>query len=274
MKNTRKPTRILATSAAALLALCALPAASHAANKIWADNGNPTNTWTTGTNWQGGAAPVATDNLEFSFHFSGSGTRTATNNYVATSFGTILFQGQKFILDGNALTLTGGITNNSTNIQTLSFGTTGITLGASQTWASNTGALVLNGAVALNGFQMQANADASGHNVTIAGIVSGVGPAGFAGILVGNGATVGNLRLTNGANSYTAGAGGFGTELNNGTLTVSATHALGNVSARLLIGNAPNLGTRTLASDAAGVTGSREMADFIRNEVINDLRAT
>ena len=147
MKNTRPSKNILASSAAALLALCAVPATSHAANKIWADNANPTNVWSNGGNWQGGAAPAATDNLEFSFHFSGLGTRTATNNYAAgTSFGTILFQGQKFILDGTALTLTGGITNSSTNIQTLSFGGTGITIGANQTWTSDTGALVLTGA--------------------------------------------------------------------------------------------------------------------------------
>ena len=249
--NPRKPTRILATSAAALLALCLLPTAAHAVTHAWLDGSFPVTDWSSAGNWTGGV-PANGNDLEFSFHASGAGTRTSNNNAFLTSVNSILYQGQTFSLTGSAITLTGGITNNSTNIQTLGFATTGITLGAGQTWASNSGALVLNNAVALGGFQMTALADGTGHNITIAGIVSGTGLAAGAGIQVGSGATVGRLRLTNGANSYTAGAGGVGTLLDNGLLTVGATGALG--ASTLQIGSTGSAGTRTLSSDAGGVT--------------------
>ena len=148
MKNTRPTKNILATSAVALLALCALPATTHAALKLWTDLAGD-GLWATGNNWNGAAVPAAAgDDLDFSALLPLAGVRTATNGPVTTA-NSLTFTGptQQFILNGTALTVgLGGIANNSGvggNGQTISFGGTGVTVGINETWAANTGKLLV-----------------------------------------------------------------------------------------------------------------------------------
>lgn len=68
MKTTRPNRRILATSAAALVALALLPATSRATPGVWDDGGSPNANWATATNWATDVIPVNGDNLDFSAH--------------------------------------------------------------------------------------------------------------------------------------------------------------------------------------------------------------
>lgn len=83
------------------------------ATKTW-DGGGANNNMTNGVNWDNNTAPVAGDDL----HFAGSTRLTPNNDFAAdTSFASITFDSGagNFSLDGNRLTLTGDITNNSSN---------------------------------------------------------------------------------------------------------------------------------------------------------------
>jgi len=91
--------------------------------------------WMTATNWVGDVAPSVGGDLVFPAGVTAN--KTNSNNYPAgTAFGSIQFLGSSYSLGGNAATLSGGITNSGSNNQ-LGFG---LTLGASQTFASGGGA--------------------------------------------------------------------------------------------------------------------------------------
>lgn len=96
-------------------------ATSHAANKTWDGGGNPNFNWQTGANWNSDTAPIANDVLTF----GGSVGLSNTNDFAAgTSFASLSFisGAGAFLLGGNAITLTGGITNSSSNAQTVNLG--------------------------------------------------------------------------------------------------------------------------------------------------------
>ena len=72
-----------------------------------------------GANWVGGVAPVATDSL----FFGGTTGLTPNNNFAAsTAFAGITFNAGAgaFVIAGNEINLTAGVTNNSANAQTIS----------------------------------------------------------------------------------------------------------------------------------------------------------
>ena len=82
-----------------------------AADKVWTGGGSDAN-WTSAANW-GGSAPVAGDSL----FFGGSVKLTNTNNFTAgTSFSNLIFatDAGAFVLNGNQITLDGGLSNLST----------------------------------------------------------------------------------------------------------------------------------------------------------------
>src|SRR5947208_48844 len=106
VSNSRRARAAYALSAAALLASAQL---THAADRTW-NGGSPNNSWTTALNWIGGVAPAPGDSLTF------DGFVTSNNNNIAanTSFAGITFASTAgaFTLSGNAITLSGNVTDN------------------------------------------------------------------------------------------------------------------------------------------------------------------
>ena len=140
MKTTLKLTVLLGALATVLAP------SLHAQTSTW--NGGGSNvSWTTGANW-GGTAPSAGNALVF-----GGPTRLAnTNDYAAaTSFNGITFDNTAgvFVLGGNQIRLTGAITNNDADTQTI------------------------NLPIDLNGSALSVST-ASG-NITLGGVISGAG---------------------------------------------------------------------------------------------------
>jgi autotransporter-associated beta strand protein len=100
------------------LLLAAVVPNSHAADKIWNGAGDGT-TMSSGANWVGGVAPVGgTDALVF----AGTTGTNVNNDYsgvAGNAFAGITFSNNAgtFKISGNAVFLSGGITNNSTSLQ-------------------------------------------------------------------------------------------------------------------------------------------------------------
>ena len=140
MKTTFKLTALLGALATVLAP------SLHAQTSTW-NGGGGNVSWTTGANW-GGTAPSAGNALVF-----GGPTRlTNTNDYAAaTSFNGITFDNTAgvFVLGGNQVRLTGAITNNDADTQTI------------------------NLPIDLNGSALSVST-ASG-NITLGGVISGAG---------------------------------------------------------------------------------------------------
>ncbi|OYW76941.1 MAG: hypothetical protein B7Z37_06380 [Verrucomicrobia bacterium 12-59-8] len=192
---------------AALLALGSLGQEAKA-DQVW--DGGASGLWSNNVNWGANTLP----NYALGLQFDGLLNLNATNDATAASAGITFNVGAGvFTLDGNAITLTGGITNNSFSVQTLNFGTTGIKLGAGQTWNSGIllgGGLNVSSAVDLAG---QSLAIDGTNNTNISGTISDTG---IGGGLVKNGAGT----LTTSANNTYAGT----TAVTAGTLNVLGTH--------------------------------------------------
>jgi fibronectin-binding autotransporter adhesin len=174
--------------------------------------------WGTAANWTNGIAPL-TDDLVF---FDGS-TRTSPNLETSYSVAGLTFNNGAASFNigtgnGSTLTVTGGITNDSANAQTLS----------ALLATSTTEALPVNTAAG---------------NVTLAGAIS---DSGF-GIVKLGGA---NLTLS-AANTYSG-----TTVISNGTLTLSGSGTLGGGSSPLTTaGGALNLGGTSQTLGAATIAG-------------------
>lgn len=236
--------------------------------------------WRSANNW-GGTAPIAGSVLIF------AGTtklRANTNLFAAgTGFFSISFASGAgaFTLTGNAISLTNGITNNSTNTQTLNLN--GITLGGAQSFNASAGSLTFT---ALNnitnaGFLLTF---AGASNSTVNSIISGTGgvtKTGAGTLLLTNantftGATTlsaGTLRATTSASSLGAGAlslGGGLLELANDTglnygrnTTVTASTQINSDRLAAGAGVTHTLGTLsigaqtlTIGSDATTTSGT------------------
>ena len=96
--------------------------------RVW-NGGSPANDfWTSGSNWVGGNAPVAGDQVVF----AGNVRLTPDNNNIGLVVSGLRFSGVSdpegnagaFTLGGNALTVAGKIENNSSNAQTINHGIT------------------------------------------------------------------------------------------------------------------------------------------------------
>lgn len=100
-----------------LVLLLTTVTSGNAATFFWI-GGHPGGDWSRKQNWSGPNPPSAGSDLQF------AGTNTSNNNDFAagTSFASITFNAGagSFNLSGNQLTLTGDITNNSSNLQTIS----------------------------------------------------------------------------------------------------------------------------------------------------------
>jgi alpha-D-xyloside xylohydrolase len=167
-------------------------------------NGN----WSAATNWS--VAPQSGSNLVFA-----GTTQTATTNDSLSDVGGITFNNTagSFVLSGNGLLISGGITNYSASPQLI---TLNLTLGASQQFNAATGNLAANGTIANAGYTLTV---AGAANTTVTGAISGGGG------LVKNDS--GTLTLL-GSNTYSG-----STTVSGGTIVVANVTALG--SGRLTI---------------------------------------
>ena len=239
----KKPQSILAHAIAALL----LGAAStQAAVKVWIGAGADAN-WSTPANWLGNVAPVNTDDLQFSLS-----NKLVNNNDVGAFIGynSLAFNGTAgaFTLGGDAIVLgPGGITNNSVNLQTLSFNDFNPLLGGlghvvSQTWNAASGDLSIT---ANSTFLVSHTLTIDGgFNTSISGAINQIG--GQAGTLVKNG--TGTLTL-GGANSYSG-----GTTISGGTVKVSNDNNLGAAAGGITFNNNATLQTLAGIISARAVT--------------------
>jgi outer membrane autotransporter protein len=277
-RNKGSYRRLLSSSTVALLALSSL-CPQVKAGQTWVGLGG-TGAWSNAANW-GGATPIYTTPI----HFAGILQLTANNDAATATSAGILFDAGAgaFNLTGSAITLTGGITNNSASLQTVGFGTTGITLGAGQTFNSGVlplGGLTVGSAVNLNGNTLAVDGT---NNTTISGAISGTGVLNKMGtgtlLLSGtntfNGptnVTMGILQLQNGAaiadtsavnvtapgslvllNSETIGslAGSGNTNLNANTLTTG-----GDGTSTVYSGNLSGVGGSVVKNGAGTFTRS------------------
>ncbi len=187
----------------ALLALSS-PYQEVKAGQVWDGTGGNA-LWSTDANWNPDGQPVYGTGIQF----DGLLQLTATNDLAAISIAgtgiTFNVPAGAFTVNGNAITLAGGITNNSLALQTVSFA--GITLGAAQTFNAGLGGLNVTAPIILGGFALGVDGTA---NTTISGAISGTGQLNKAGLgtllLSGtntfNGpttVTAGILQLQNGA---------------------------------------------------------------------------
>jgi len=149
------------------------------------------------------------------------------NNATATSAGIAFNLGASaFNLTGNAITLGGGITNNSASVQTIGFGGTGVTLSAGQTWNSGLllgGGLIVGSAVNLAGQPLMVDGT---NTTTISGPVTDSGP----GVGSINKVGTGTLLLS-GTNTFTG-----TTTVSNGLLQLQNGAAIANSAAVVVTG--------------------------------------
>ena len=235
----------------------------RAATRVW-NGGGANNNWSTGANWTSGA-PAVFDDLQF----AGSTRLAPANDFsIAQNPNSITFNSGAgaFTLGGNAVILgSGGITNNSTNVQTVNFsnfnpGTGGVVISSNQTWSAAAGDLQISSNVTSLGV-LNLTIDGS-HNTTISGSINDFGGMGIA----KNG--TGTLTLS-GNNSYTG-----GTQINAGIVNAQSTNALG--SGNVTVANTSALtvqGGITLGNNmtlvGSGVSSSGVLVNVSGNNTLN-----
>ncbi|HEY9248979.1 MAG TPA: PEP-CTERM sorting domain-containing protein [Rariglobus sp.] len=136
--------RLMAANTLLFICACSL----EAATLTWNGGGSDGN-WSTAANWNSGLAPVSGDSLVF-----GGTTNLSANagsgswNWYPNSLSFASGAGAFTLYGGGIHIGSGGITNNSTNTQTIS---SQLYLDANQTWNASSGALVISGGSYING---------------------------------------------------------------------------------------------------------------------------
>jgi fibronectin-binding autotransporter adhesin len=218
------------TGAALLLCACVLGPSASGATYTW-DGGGADNNITTAQNWVGDIVPAANSDviwagsvrLNVNIDVGGPGRSFTFNNTAGA-----------FIISGAASSLSNGITNNSTNTETLNIP---LTLTGAQTFNAASGNLVFGGTTLANGgFLLTID---GANNTSIANVISGSGG------LTKTGA--GTLTLTN-TNTYTGAS-----TISGGTVSVNRDTSLGATSGGLTI-NAGTLEIATTFTNTRAIT--------------------
>lgn len=235
------------------------PARSEATQVTTAwDGGAGNGLWLSANNWNPNGVPTFDNNANL--QFAGTTQLSATNNSAAAiTIRTLTFNtgAGAFTLSGTSVTLSNavGVVNNSTNTQTISFSSLGLT-NASTQFDATSGELVINSSITGNGF------DVTGTRVTLNGSNSNTGA---------NTVTSGALRITNASALGSTAAGttvssGAALELSGGisigaeTLSLNGTGissggALRNISGDNTYGGVITLaGATRINSDAGTLT--------------------
>jgi autotransporter-associated beta strand protein len=189
----------------------------------WTGTTGPTFNWNDATNW-GGTLPVSTRALIFD---TSNGLTTNNNDFAANKqFKGIAFQASAgaFTLTGNAVNLTGDVTNSSTATQTISL-TGGLVLdGGTRAFNAAAGDIVVNNGIGQAVSQSNGLTKSGNNTLTLTDTSSYTGATLVtAGKLLLNTATLGNTAVTvSGATATLAGSGTVG-----GLVTVQSS---GNLS--------------------------------------------
>jgi autotransporter-associated beta strand protein len=148
------------------------------ATDVWTGLGfDINNHWTTPSNWKGNVAPTPGDDLVFP---AGATQLINFNDFIGSTggpvpFNSITFTGGGYGLQGNAVILNAGMTDNATNPTVDTVALSAVVLGASQTFSDGTGGGTLKviSSVSLQNFTL--TLDGTGTNSVIAGVISGGG---------------------------------------------------------------------------------------------------
>ena len=188
---------------AVVLAVLSFAGVAYGANATWSTSGTTVN-WNLAGNW-GGTLPINGNTLVFGADSSVGTTALdfLNNDMTGLSVAGITFNAgaPAYIFYGNALTLTGGITNNVTNLQTINFNIV-TTAAQTMTMTAGGGDIILNGNIsgALGGITTAGTGvlTLTGSNsYTGATTVSAAGTTlNLTGTLNGSGVTVGNATAT------------------------------------------------------------------------------
>ena len=237
--NTRAFLRraLLSVPAAASAALLFAGHSAKAASDAYATDatsGNFSTSFTLGTTTPttgGTSSPASGDALYFGTETTG--TVTPNNDLTGVSFAGITFNSgaSAFTIGGNTFTLTGGITNNSTSLETFTTSSGALTQANSQTYTLGGGITITNGLTITGGNNTTLTANGAGSTLTLGGlnvntsisrlgtIVNGSGNVNITGNITA-GDTVDNLTYS-GTGTLTI-AGGFGLDSNGSSLNVSS----------------------------------------------------
>ncbi|HWB57859.1 MAG TPA: autotransporter domain-containing protein [Chthoniobacteraceae bacterium] len=243
--------------AALAVIIAILPCASHAQNATWTNGAGSGNVnWAKNTNWSGNTTPVNGNSL----FFSGTKGLSNTDNISGLSVNGITFASGAgaFTLNGQPITVSGTIANNSANTQTLSFNSTGVTLGAGLMVQSNAGAIDFATGVNLNGFSMEVTgSNTVSFDQKITGTSGGLLPD----LAVGDpiSGQAGNVVLNANNNTLGGNPGGYSVGLYSGSLTVTNGGAFGNGT--FLIQQSGSAAGVTFATSSTGSNGINVMAN-------------
>jgi autotransporter-associated beta strand protein len=226
------------------------------APEVWNGNASPDNTWGNGLNWAGGFSPLTGDLVTF------AGANQLTPNMESSySIGSLTFDGTagKFNItnSANTLTLTGSLTNNSTNTETLSVP---VALSGAPTFNAAAGNIAISNNVSDDGkgfvktgtniLKLAAfNNTYTGPTIINGGILSLFGDSSSGSGPVTNNATL-RLADTNALNGSSAVILNSGSTLQLRADTNSTFNAPG-----LALQNAPDTLTFDVSNLTAGVTG-------------------
>jgi fibronectin-binding autotransporter adhesin len=123
--------------------------ASIFASPTWNGGSATDNNWSDAANWNGLSLLPANDTLVF----DGSTRLNTTNDTTAgTTYSNITFNAGAgaFVLNGNPITLSGNVTNNSTNLETINLGLNFGTTGTNLTLNGGSGGLIIGNGLTNN----------------------------------------------------------------------------------------------------------------------------
>ena len=229
------------------------------AQTIWDGGGGDAN-FLTAANWTGDTAPTSGTTTVVQFAGSTNTSPALNSNFEVLQL-TLNSGASSFALSGTGVLSvygagsagiggqTQGITNLSTNLQTVS--NTLLLTGNSQLYAVN-GSMIFNGGVDINGKQLMLRAGSASASITYNGVISGTSPSTAGLVLRGSSTTDAHI---NGANTFTV----AGINLWEGNVYLGNNTALGVAS------NVVSVGQTTLTSNIALLTdGTRTIAQTLR----------
>jgi autotransporter-associated beta strand protein len=238
--NREKASRSSELLSVALIAVFLVAARTSGSVFTW-DAGGDAFTYTDGANW-GGSAPANSPATEIKFDNTGSGG-TVINLDANRTVGKINFSSGNtaytiISIDNKSFFLgSSGIVNDTSATQEID---ANITLISFQTWAANSGALILGGTVGIGTKTLNLSGS---QDVTFGGPITGSGS--------GSVALNGSGTVTFGASSTFNGP----VAVNSGTLTLAADAATGTGSIILGGGQLKTSGSRAVGNAVSG-TGS------------------
>ncbi|HEY3760448.1 MAG TPA: autotransporter-associated beta strand repeat-containing protein [Verrucomicrobiae bacterium] len=200
----------------------------------WSGGGADEN-WSDGANWVGGVAPGPGSTLNFTGANNPAPVLDNSYNTYALLFDNGAGTFSTSSTGGSILTLTGGVTNNSANTQTLNVP---IVLGAPVTLDAAAGGLTLGQTINLGANLLTITNNA--YNTTLSGVISGSGGLACFGfgtnILLGVNTFTGNLAVSN-ATLLVSSLGELGASSYSGAIADNGVLAFGGLASQTLSGN-------------------------------------